>query len=255
MSRREMMTLMGALVVLWVGAQAAHAGRPKDIHATLLPGGVADAGGKMGFVDAERGGLDAVNLATGKMLWHADGELTPLLAANGRMYAYVPDGAAGRLRLVALETAHGRRVFQSQALPLPDWTTTAEGAPGAAFHAEASLEAGALVFRWQASKRPVFGNPPARGVPQPLEASGTARVSLPGGQAAMNTDAPPPQSLPAHARGPVTLGPRIFTLVELPASGMVPHPRRMECRDVATGRLLWTHALRPRPMDMGHLVM
>lgn len=254
MTRQLLGTLIGGLALAGVtAAQAAQL--TGDVAATLIPGGVADTAGKTGFVGAEQGGLDAVNLQTGQTLWHADGKYTPLLAANGRVYVLEPNGPANVLQIVKLDAAHGRRTVQTQTFALPAWVSTAEGVPGLIFRAQARLENGALVLQWGAVKRRIFGNPPAGGVPKPLTASGTVRVAATGTGVTPQTDTVPTSMPPAPPRGPVTLGAHTLTLVELPAAGNAPNPRRLECRDAATGKLLWQHALTPRPPDLSRLVM
>lgn len=247
--------LCGTAVLLTGGMGSARAAQPKsDVEAMLIPGGVADANGKTGFVGAEQGGIDAVNLQTGQTLWHTDGKLTPLLAANGRVYALEPNGPANVLQIVKLDAARGRRTFQTQTFTLPAWVSTTEGVPGLTFRAQACLEKGALVLQWWAVKRMIFGNPPAGGIPKPLTASGTVRVAATGTGVTSQPDAAP-SPMPPAPPSPVTLGAHTLTLVELPVAGNAPHPRSLECRDTATGKLLWTHTLTPRPLDLSHLVM
>ena len=57
--------------------------KKKATPAVLLPGpGVADPAGKVGFFPSTTGGIDALDLANGKLLWTSKDANRPLLAAG-----------------------------------------------------------------------------------------------------------------------------------------------------------------------------
>jgi len=98
----------------------------------VLPCGVADAGGRTGFVANAHGGIDAVDLATGDLLWDADGAKRPALAEDDRLYAWAPVKSAG-LRVLAFDRAKGGRpLLESEPASFPDWVNVEEG-PGRSF--------------------------------------------------------------------------------------------------------------------------
>lgn len=243
-------------------AASAQSSPESRIIATPLPGGIADSAGRVGYVAGARGGIDAVDLATGRMLWHTGGNFTPLLLFNRKVIAQANTPIANEVRIVALDAQHGRQVSLSQPLVFPSWVSTASAGWGTTFRSQAYVEAGTLFFAWQATQRPLFGNPPAvtdknSGIgPRPLQASGMARVDLITGAALM---------LPMPARSDlfsvgapastVTLGPRTFTVKEEAAAMNADSPRLLQCHDAASGKLLWQYPLRPRPQDRSHLIM
>jgi hypothetical protein len=66
----------------------------KDAHGdgefmepVLIPGGVADAQGKIGYLANPKGGIDAVDLKSGNLLWHSAAASYPLLVHEKRLYA------------------------------------------------------------------------------------------------------------------------------------------------------------------------
>jgi outer membrane protein assembly factor BamB len=123
-------TLAGALGAVAVGPPSppaeAHALPPE---APLVPGGVADARGHWVFVGGASGGVDAVDLATGKRGWTSTEGEWPLYAALDALAVAAPVaapksglGAAAnvlRVRFVGLGT--GRRLSESAPIVLPDW--------------------------------------------------------------------------------------------------------------------------------------
>ena len=234
-----------------------------NTETTLLPGGIADKAGKVGYVAGAKGGLEAVDLASGRMLWHAEGDLTPLLLSSQTIIATQTVAASAsrpgqdnQIRIVRRETALGRQVFRSQPLVFPAWVSVAENGWGTTFRSQAMLEKNILLFAWEATKRPVYGNPPGGAGAPMTHAGGVMRVDLSTGEVAPQPEGmaarPFPQSaLPTS----VVLGQRTFTLVQGAAAGNDPYPRLLQCRDAATGALRWQHPLKPRPQDPSRLVM
>lgn len=92
--------------VLWTGpALAGQSWRP-------LAGGVLSADDRVGFFAAVPQGLEAVSMATGQVLWRAEGALVPLVGFDGGVLARSPDS------LVAFSAAGESRTLL--ALDLPD---------------------------------------------------------------------------------------------------------------------------------------
>ena len=59
--------------------------RPKPVPPVILPGGgVADPAGRSGFFPNTTGGIDALDLASGKLLWQSKDGQGPLLATADR---------------------------------------------------------------------------------------------------------------------------------------------------------------------------
>src|SRR5205823_4768852 len=81
-----------ALIALVVAVPPPPAVTPSVIDPTrggpvLLPCGVADAAGRTGYLSNPGGGIDAVDLLTGDLLWKSDEAQRPLLVVGGRLYA------------------------------------------------------------------------------------------------------------------------------------------------------------------------
>ena len=161
----------------------------------LLPCGVADPGGRTGFVANSHGGIDAVDLATGDLLWDVDGAKRPALAEDDRLYAWAPVNGNG-LRVVAFDRAQGgRRLLESETVTFPDWVSVEE-APGRSFTARWRLDRGRLILDWEA--RAWYSGPHA--TPQAetdarRQAEGQVRIDVETGKAetaAAETPAAPP---------------------------------------------------------------
>jgi len=92
----------------------------------FVPGGVADPAGERVYLPGTRGGIDALDLATGALLWHSDSATLPLLGLNGRLLA-----AAGgtRVSFFLLGAGDGGVVpFPYESIETPpyaDWRLTA----------------------------------------------------------------------------------------------------------------------------------
>ena len=140
--RHAVRRLVFAWLVVGLTASAAAAG-------PLLPCGVADPGGRTGFVANAHGGIDAVDLATGDLLWDVDGAKRPALAVDDRLYAWAPVDGNG-LRVVAFDRAQGgRRLLESEPVTFPDWVSV-EQAPGRSFTTRWRLDRGRLILDWEA---------------------------------------------------------------------------------------------------------
>ncbi|HVS39790.1 MAG TPA: hypothetical protein VMS17_29805 [Gemmataceae bacterium] len=115
----------------------------------LLPCGVADPGGRTGFLANAHGGVDAVDLATGDLLWDVDGAKRPALADDERLYAWTPVNGNG-LRVVGFDRAKGGRpLLQTETAVFPDWVSVEDG-PGRSFATRWRLDKGRLILDWEA---------------------------------------------------------------------------------------------------------
>jgi hypothetical protein len=115
----------------------------------LLPCGVADPGGRTGFLANSHGGIDAVDLATGELSWDLAGAKRPALADDDRLFAWAPVKANGLRILSFKRTEGGRRLSESAPVVFPDWVQVEEG-PGHSFKLRWGLEKGRLILDWEA---------------------------------------------------------------------------------------------------------
>jgi hypothetical protein len=144
---------------------AAHVEVPQP---TPLPGGFADPDGRIGVFNTPRGGIQAVELATGKSFWHTEQAKRPLFVADGRVYALAAvrapvarglcfewhpawDGPRNGFRLVAFDlTRFGEPVLESETVALPEWASLAD-THDRSFAPRWRVEGGRLVVAWEAS--------------------------------------------------------------------------------------------------------
>jgi hypothetical protein len=141
------------------------------------------------IVDSARGalylmspdhGIDAINLASGKIVWHTAGAAKPLLLFDDRLVAQAENPAAMRvLRVVVLNTAMQGEPVTSAAVPLPAPAfASIDSGMGTSFTADARpLSRGEIQVWWRFAQRAVSGF--LRPSPAPmLEINGAARIDL-----------------------------------------------------------------------------
>jgi hypothetical protein len=85
----------------------------------VLPGGVADPAGRHGFLANAEGGVSAVDLRSGKVLWESSAARLPIFVTGERLFASV-SVTVGTLQVVALDvTRKGEVVFRSDTITVP----------------------------------------------------------------------------------------------------------------------------------------
>lgn len=163
-------------IVLFTACAPAH-GQEKLLAPRTLPGGgILDPGEKAGYFPNPTGGIDALKLATGAVLWSSKEANRPLFATENRLYAM--KGGGNKIRIVALETGKaGRLLFESSPIPLPEWASV-DVTYGRKFHAGARLSPTELFLIWEAQAFYAGGAAPP---PELLErsrknAKGVARI-------------------------------------------------------------------------------
>lgn len=98
---------------------------PKAGLAIPIGGGALAADGKVIFAPAKTGGIEALELATGKVLW-TNTDARRLAGASSRLVIGWTgnDKKPNSFRLTAIDAATGRTVRQSDAIEMPEWATT-----------------------------------------------------------------------------------------------------------------------------------
>jgi hypothetical protein len=190
---------LGILVTFgFLGLVHARAGSPVNGLPALLPlpGGIADPGGRLGFVASLKGGIEALDLVTGDVLWESIEAQVPLLAAHDRLYAQA-GLKRNRLRVLVYDlTNKGECVLESDPVVFPDWVVTSD-TMGRSFHGDWRLERDDLVLAWEAKAwytgkaRPTL----AMEAEARKQAAGLVRINLLTGHVKM---------LPAQTPAPVT---------------------------------------------------
>jgi hypothetical protein len=164
------------LLVLCAAALAP--AQEKTVPRRLPGGGVADPAGKTGFFPNTSSGIDALDLATGNVLWTSKDANRPLLATENRLFAQ--QGNANQVRLLVLDNSKdGKRVFESQPIVFPDWVSV-QVAYGRSFRSSARVDIKGLWLSWEARAFYAGGARPTPQIEKAArkEASGVARVDL-----------------------------------------------------------------------------
>lgn len=164
-----------------------------------LPAGLSDNARRAGFFSNDAGGIDAVDLTTGELLWRNSEAQRPLLLDGGRLYAQAGT-RRNRLRVLVLDlTRKGECVFESDPVVFPGWVVTGE-APGRSFSSRWRLEDNRLLLNWEAAAwSDGGGRSPGLAFPLRKHADGLVRIDL---------DGAPPELLPAGKPVPATETPR-----------------------------------------------
>ncbi len=125
----------------------------------VLPGaGVADPMGKTGFFPNTSGGIDALNLATGKVLWSSKEANLPLITTPSYLFALKGNG--NQLRVIKINTRkQGQRLFESPLIPLPDWASV-QKTYGRSFRSSVRSDNNGLFLIWEAKSFYAGGAPP-----------------------------------------------------------------------------------------------
>jgi hypothetical protein len=87
-----MMRTMSVLACLAGLAGVAESAAPPQLHPSwvLLPAGATDRSGKVGYFQNPKGGIDAIDLATGEVLWQTKTVCHPVALIDGRLIGWMP---------------------------------------------------------------------------------------------------------------------------------------------------------------------
>lgn len=177
--------MKGTILVFLVSVAAAGADgavvSPTDEIPAYFPAGVANVAGSVGCVRTLAGGVDALDLGTGKRLWKSDPPSRALYV--GSESAILLEQRNGRLQIAAYEPRKGRCI---KAWPcnfaLPPWASLAETSGGrtwTTFEVRAIRRSGVLEIGYDAQEHVVTGIAPPSTGPQ---ATGIIRFELGSGR-------------------------------------------------------------------------
>jgi hypothetical protein len=168
---------------------------PPIIH--LPGGGLADSTGRTGFLPAA-GGMDAIDLTTGGVLWRSTEAQIPVAIEGDRLYAQA-GVKRNRLRLLAFDLSHrGECVLETDPIVLPSWVITGD-APGHSFTSRWRLEGTHMLLAWEARSWDTNKPRSKQGADDRRFTAGVARIDLVSGKV---------QLLPAEALSEPPLAPR-----------------------------------------------
>jgi hypothetical protein len=159
-----------------------------DGPTAAIPGGVADAEGNTGYVSNPAGGIDAVNLKTGKLLWDTKAAAKPLALDQDRLVAEANvQGKANSIRIVVLDTTRkGKSLLESKPIVFPEWVSVGV-THGRSFASTGRLHKNYLLLSWEARAWYAGGARPTPQIEQAARknASGVAQVNLKTGKVEM----------------------------------------------------------------------
>ena len=168
----------------------------------LLPEGFAEPTGRTGFFASATGGIEAIDLASGNVLWQTHEAQRPLLLDGGHLLAQAGT-KRNRLRILRFDPKHnGECEFESDPVVFPAWVVTGE-AQGHSFAARWQVRKHHLLLDWEASAcyagktRPT----PQEALAARKHASGIVQIDLRTGQVEIRPaekQATPPSPLPDH---------------------------------------------------------
>jgi hypothetical protein len=162
------MTRMLAVAALVATSASAYADDKPNNGVPIVGVGVVSVDQKMVFLPAKGGGVEAVDLASGKVLW-LNKEASKLAGASDKLvFALVADEKKPHtFRVVAFDIATGKTLGKSDVIAMSDWATTAK-VGGRSFRVAAKAEGEGAVVAWQARAFYYGGAAPT---PQILEAA------------------------------------------------------------------------------------
>ena len=167
----------------------------------LTKGVIVDAGSGVVYLMNPGHGIDAVELASGKLIWRSTSAAEPILLFDDRLVAEAEASVGNRvLPIVVMNIAAQGERLQSAMVPLPPPAfASIDDAMGSSFTADASLSNGELELTWRFTPRPNLGRPG----PAPSEIVGAARIDLKTGQVQVLPDGSAPTQHRASPNGAV----------------------------------------------------
>ena len=234
-----------ALLILIASGLHAPAQDAGGLAAVVLPGGgVADPAAKFGYVPSKGGGIDAIDLGSGKILWTTKEANRPLLATAERLFAQVPvPGKANQVRIVVFDaTDKGKKLQVSQPVTFPDWVSVGV-TYGRSFASTARLHPKKLIYVWEARGWYAGGARPTPEIEKAARkaASGVVQVDLPSTKWHKLDGDQVPKGTPAHVPGEVQkakVGQQTYVIMDRPGPKTFQRRRTLQALD-ARGTVLW----------------
>lgn len=230
-------------VVVWMAGAIAAAEPAAGEGAVLIPLGVADRAGNTGFVQAEKGGMDAVDLKTGKTIWQTKAARQPLIVAGDLVLAELRQGHS--VKVVGFDVGTGRKLLESELIKLPEWASAGDVSIfGHSFEAVAWVVNGELLYRWEARTFYAGGAAPS---PEILaaaakHAAGLAKVHLQTGKVTELAGEKPVAAIPGRE---LQNGGRKFSLEMGQQTAGFNVPRKLRAIDAMNGKVIWEIPVAP----------
>ena len=178
-----MTRLLALATVALIGAPL-FAADPKPT--SVVGVGIVSADQKTVFLPSKEGGIEAVDLATGKVLWVTKGAGKLAGASDKVVVAWAADAKKGNaFRVTAIDTTTGKVVGTSDPISMPDWAATTNG-DGYRFRAATKVDGDEAVVVWEAGTYYAGGAAPTDEIlaAAKKDASGLAKVDFKTGKVA-----------------------------------------------------------------------
>lgn len=178
-----------ALAAVAAFAAPARAAEPTPI----LGVGIVSADQKLVFLPAKEGGVEAIDLAFGKIQWTNKIAGKPAGASDKLVFTWAADEKkANAFRVMAFDAATGKPLGKSDVIELPDWATTVKQG-GKSFRAAAVATDDGVVVVWQAGTRYYGGAAPTEEIlaAAKKDAEGVATVDFATGKTTISKNGKP----------------------------------------------------------------
>lgn len=131
---------------------AALAAEPVPASGTWLGADtLAAPDGKVVFARAKGGGVEAIEVATEKVLWVNKDAGRPAGVSGDSVFTWVADEKKSHVfRIASIEAATGKTAFRSEAITMPEWASAGK-AGGRSFRTAARSDGRKVIVVWQAN--------------------------------------------------------------------------------------------------------
>jgi hypothetical protein len=175
-------------VLVFVAAAPMPADAPGSYGQPVAGVAILSPDGTRLYVPNRIGGLDAIELATGKQLWHHEGTSNLALATADRVAVWAPLAYKRHLfNVVLLDAKTGKPLVTSAAIGIPNDLATGP-APGKSFKAAARLGGDILTVYWEAEAHYWGGTPPPTPNTDEIKVNGAVEIDTKTGRVTPTRD-------------------------------------------------------------------
>lgn len=125
-------------------------GASKHSAAALHDGVVVDTVRGAAYIKSPQGGIDALDLTTGNVMWKSQVAVKPLLVKDGALIAQADPGATGELAIVTLDSRQGAEQARVRLGRPQGLRARATDAPSQSFRLKAFQAGNDVVVTWSA---------------------------------------------------------------------------------------------------------
>lgn len=214
--------------------------------------GVVAPSGKVIYLPAKAGGVEAVSVETGKALWVAASADRVAGATDKFVVGWTPvDGKPSQFRVAVLDAASGELLTSTKPIDTAEWASVTR-VPGRSFRVGAKFEGASAVVVWEARAFYAGGAPPPPEVEKAARKSAAGTVTI--DPAAGKYDAAPLAAAKdadfagsPDSGGEPTFGEFTFSVEERLPANEAPGITRRTLKVSRGGRLFWTREIAGNP--------